>query len=112
MQNVVEHDGIISAPAVAASLVGARGADIADVLDTHDAAEAAAIVAHLPPDESVKAFDQPVIGAAGIVALLPRVTFGSFLGSMLPFDPAVASAPFVATLVDVTGLVILHGTLL
>ncbi|MEW6383908.1 MAG: magnesium transporter, partial [Pseudomonadota bacterium] len=54
-------------------------------------------------------------------------TFGSLSGSMLPFilqrlgfDPASASAPFVATLVDVTGLVIyfsiaamiLHGTLL
>ena len=39
--------------------------------------------------------------------------FGSLAGSMLPFllkrlgfDPASASAPFVATLVDVTGLVI------
>jgi magnesium transporter len=41
------------------------------------------------------------------------VTFGSVTGSMLPFllrrlgfDPATSSAPFVATLVDVTGLVI------
>ena len=55
------------------------------------------------------------------------VTFGTIAGSMLPFllrrlgfDPAAASAPFVATLVDVTGLVIyfscaatiLRGTLL
>ena len=39
--------------------------------------------------------------------------FGTLCGSMLPFllrrlglDPAAASAPFVATLVDVTGLVI------
>jgi magnesium transporter len=60
-------------------------------------------------------------------ALIGVVTFGSLAGSMLPFilrrlgfDPAVASAPFVATLVDVTGLVIyfsvafviLRGTLL
>jgi magnesium transporter len=60
-------------------------------------------------------------------ALVGIVTFGSLTGSMLPFllrrlgfDPATASAPFVATLVDVTGLVIyfsialviLHGTLL
>ena len=60
-------------------------------------------------------------------ALLGIVTFGSLAGSMLPFvlkrlgfDPASASAPFVATLVDVTGLVIyfsvalviLSGTLL
>ena len=55
------------------------------------------------------------------------VTFGTLAGSMLPFllkraglDPASASAPFVATLVDVTGIVIyfsiaslmLKGTLL
>lgn len=61
------------------------------------------------------------------LALTAIVTFGSMVGSMLPlilrrlgFDPAVASAPFVATLVDVTGLVIyfsvaflvLRGTLL
>jgi magnesium transporter len=46
-------------------------------------------------------------------ALIGIVTFGSLAGSMLPFilrrlgfDPASASAPFVATLVDVTGLVI------
>jgi magnesium transporter len=60
-------------------------------------------------------------------ALVGVVTFGSIAGSMLPFilrrlgfDPASASAPFVATLVDVTGLiiyfsvalVILRGTLL
>jgi magnesium transporter len=61
------------------------------------------------------------------VALVGVVTFGSLAGSMLPFilqrlgfDPASASAPFVATLVDVTGLsiyfyvalLILSGTLL
>ena len=61
------------------------------------------------------------------VALVGIVTFGSMSGSMLPFilqrigfDPATASAPFDATLVDVTGLVIyfsvalviLRGTLL
>ena len=47
------------------------------------------------------------------VALIGIVTFGSMAGSMLPFilrrlgfDPASASAPFVATLVDVTGLII------
>jgi magnesium transporter len=60
-------------------------------------------------------------------SLVGIVTFGSLAGSMLPFllkrlgfDPASASAPFVATLVDVTGLTIyflvalaiLHGTLL
>jgi magnesium transporter len=46
-------------------------------------------------------------------SLVGVVLFGSLAGSMLPFvlrklrfDPASASAPFVATLVDVTGLVI------
>jgi magnesium transporter len=61
------------------------------------------------------------------VSLIGIVTFGSLAGSMLPFilrrvgfDPASASAPLVATLVDVGGLVIyftvallvLGGTLL
>ncbi len=61
------------------------------------------------------------------IALVGVVMFGSLAGSMLPFilrragfDPASASAPFVATLVDVSGLVIyfsvayvmLRGTLL
>ncbi|MEO6057544.1 MAG: magnesium transporter [Gemmatimonadales bacterium] len=60
-------------------------------------------------------------------SLIGVVMFGTLAGSMLPFvlrrfgaDPASASAPFVATLVDVTGLVIyftlarllLGGTLL
>jgi magnesium transporter len=47
------------------------------------------------------------------VALVGVVLWGSLSGSMLPFllrrvgaDPATSSAPFVATLVDVTGLVI------
>jgi magnesium transporter len=47
------------------------------------------------------------------VALVGVVLWGTLVGSMLPFllrrlrfDPASASAPFVATLVDVTGLVI------
>ncbi len=46
-------------------------------------------------------------------SLIGVVMFGNFSGSMLPFimsklgfDPAVTSAPFVATLVDVTGIII------
>jgi magnesium transporter len=46
-------------------------------------------------------------------ALIGVVLWGSLIGSLLPFllrrigfDPATSSAPFVATLVDVTGLVI------
>src|SRR5438067_11466692 len=46
-------------------------------------------------------------------SLIGVVLFGTMAGSMLPFilrrlglDPASASAPFVATLVDVTGLII------
>jgi magnesium transporter len=47
------------------------------------------------------------------LSLVGVVMFGTFAGSMLPFvlrvvrlDPASASAPFVATLVDVSGLII------
>lgn len=54
-----------------------------------------------------------LIGLTVATALVGIVTFGSLTGSMLPFilqrigfDPASASASFVATLVDVTGLVI------
>jgi magnesium transporter len=54
-----------------------------------------------------------LVGLTVWLALIGVVTFGSISGSMLPFvlrrvgfDPATSSAPFVATLVDVTGLVI------
>jgi magnesium transporter len=61
------------------------------------------------------------------VSLIGVVMWGTLIGSFLPFvlrrlgfDPATSSAPFVATLVDVTGLIIyftvgllvLRGTLL
>jgi magnesium transporter len=53
------------------------------------------------------------IGVTVSISLIGVVLFGTLAGSMLPFvlrkigaDPASASAPFVATLVDVTGLVI------
>ena len=61
------------------------------------------------------------------ISLVGVVLWGTLTGSLLPlvmrrlgFDPAASSAPFVATLVDVTGLVIyftvamvvLRGTLL
>lgn len=74
-------------------------------------------------------YGEHYLGIAGVVgvSVLGVVMWGSLAGSMLPlllrrlgFDPATASAPFVATLVDVTGLVIyftaasllLSGTLL
>jgi magnesium transporter len=61
------------------------------------------------------------------LSLIGVVLWGTISGALLPmilrragFDPATASTPFVATMVDVTGLVIyfnialvvLHGTLL
>jgi magnesium transporter len=68
----------------------------------------------------------PIAATVGI-ALTGVVLWGALIGSMLPFglrrlgfDPATSSAPLVATLVDVTGLVLyfsvaavlLRGTLL
>jgi len=68
-----------------------------------------------------------LVGLTVSCSLVGVVLWGTLTGSMLPFilrrlgfDPAVSSAPFVATLVDVTGLVIyfsvgmfiLGGTLL
>ena len=69
----------------------------------------------------------PLVAATVSLSLVGVVMWGTLSGSMLPFilrsfgaDPAASSAPFVATLVDVTGLVIyftvamvvLSGTLL
>ncbi|HEX8351148.1 MAG TPA: magnesium transporter [Hymenobacter sp.] len=68
-----------------------------------------------------------LVGCTVGLSLVGIVLWGSLAGSMLPlllkklgFDPATSSAPFVATLVDVTGLIIyfsvavlfLSGTLL
>jgi magnesium transporter len=68
-----------------------------------------------------------LIGLTVCCSLILIVLWGSLSGALLPFllrrlgfDPASASTPFVATLVDVTGLmiyftvagVILHGSLL
>jgi magnesium transporter len=54
-----------------------------------------------------------LLGITVGVTLLGVVLWGTLCGSMLPIilkrlgaDPAVSSAPFVATLVDVTGLII------
>jgi magnesium transporter len=69
----------------------------------------------------------PLIGLTVGLSLIGIVLWGTLAGSMLPIllrrvglDPATSSAPFVATLVDVTGLIIyfsvasvvLRGTLL
>jgi magnesium transporter len=68
-----------------------------------------------------------LIGLTVMLSLVGVVLWGTIIGAMLPFvmkrvgaDPATSSAPFVATLVDVTGLVIyfsvaaliMRGTLL
>jgi magnesium transporter len=68
-----------------------------------------------------------LIAVTVALSLVGVVLWGTLTGSLLPFllrrlgfDPAASSAPFVATLVDVTGLVIyftvalvvLRGTLL
>jgi magnesium transporter len=68
-----------------------------------------------------------MIGTTIGITLVGVVLWGTLMGSLLPIvlkrmglDPAASSAPFVATLVDVTGIIIyfsiamlmLHGTLL
>ncbi len=54
-----------------------------------------------------------LVASVVALALVGVVLYGNLVGSMLPFilrrmgfDPAKASAPFVATLVDVSGLII------
>jgi magnesium transporter len=58
----------------------------------------------------------PLIGATIGLSLLGVVLWGSIMGGLLPIvlkrlgaDPAASSTPFVATLVDVTGIVIYFG---
>lgn len=53
------------------------------------------------------------VGLSVSLSLVAIVLWGTLSGSMIPFilkkfklDPATSSAPFVATLVDVTGLII------
>ncbi len=55
----------------------------------------------------------PLVAATVGITLVGVVLWGSVSGSMLPFalrrfglDPATSSAPFVATLVDVTGVIL------
>lgn len=57
-----------------------------------------------------------MVGSTVSISLVGIVLWGSLIGSMLPFilrrlgaDPATSSAPFVATIVDVTGLIIYLG---
>jgi magnesium transporter len=71
-------------------------------------------IAYLPTGDSVLSASSYFAVALSVgISLLGVVLWGSLCGSMLPFalkrlnlDPATASAPFVATLVDVSGLII------
>ena len=80
-----------------------------------------------PHKETLYTTHYPLVAATVALSLVGVVLWGSVVGSMLPFllrrlgfDPAASSAPFVATLVDVTGIAIyftmayhiLRGTLL
>lgn len=79
------------------------------------------------PDRTLYGEHYVLVALTVGTSLVGIVLWGTIAGSMLPFilrrlgfDPASASAPFVATLVDVSGLVIyfsvalvyLHGTML
>lgn len=66
-----------------------------------------------PTRDTLYGPNYPTIALTVGISVLGCVLWGTISGSMLPFflkkcklDPATSSAPFVATLVDVTGLVI------
>jgi magnesium transporter len=89
----------IASGLVLGALLGAIGFGLAFVFPGETADHGSSMIARL--------------GLAIAVSLLGVVLFGTMAGSMLPFvlrrvglDPASASAPLVATLVDVTGLLI------
>ena len=83
MTDLLDSETRFDAGAIATTLIGARGADIADTLNAHDARATAAIVEHLPLDEAVKALDQPDIDDADdILARLPRPLAAAILDAM------------------------------
>lgn len=70
-------------------------------------------IAFWPTSESMYGPHYKILAVTVATSVLGVVMWGAISGSMLPFllkrfklDPASASAPFVATLVDVTGLII------
>ena len=69
--------------------------------------------AFLTPQRVLGSIDQWMIGIVIALSVAIICLWGTIVGSMLPivfkklgFDPAYASSPFVATFVDVTGIVI------
>jgi Mg/Co/Ni transporter MgtE len=116
------------------SLIGARDfAGLRELFSDWPPADVAEVIVDMPQDERVIIFRVlPAALAADVFEYLDVeaqqellrsmareqvvvgvVLWGTLSGSMLPFllrrvgaDPATSSAPFVATLVDVTGLVI------
>jgi magnesium transporter len=68
---------------------------------------------HLGHDYGANGLNPHLVALTVAISLVGVVTFGTLAGAMLPFvmrrlgfDPASASAPFIATFVDVTGLII------
>jgi magnesium transporter len=66
-----------------------------------------------PVQSGLEVYQRILVATTVAISLLGTVLWGTITGSLLPFilrslrlDPATASAPFVATLVDVTGIVI------
>lgn len=119
---LLERDVVLSAPAqLPAGTVVSKGTAIPPRADVP------AELAGVRPETTAYGRYWFRIGLTVLFALVGVITWGSIAGSMLPFilrslgfDPATSSAPFVATLVDVTGLIIyfttaeiiLRGTLL
>ena len=64
-------------------------------------------------EESVRPYRQLRLPLLVLISITGIVTFGTLMGSMLPFffksirlDPAVCSGPFIATFVDVSGIIL------
>jgi magnesium transporter len=119
-ENEVELPLAVEIPAYAlpAKSVIAKGQLIPESVEVHEAdAHGRAMDSFRHAGEKVVASAYGkywmLVGFTVFCALIGVVAWGSLAGSMLPFllsrlgfDPATSSAPFVATLVDVTGLII------
>lgn len=92
------------------AVIGFARIELWQWLNVHDIT---AFGMHLGHDYGANGINPHLVALTVAISLLGVVTFGTLAGAMLPFimrrlgfDPASASAPFIATFVDVTGLII------
>ncbi|MEO8620285.1 MAG: magnesium transporter [bacterium] len=92
------------------AIIGFLRIELWQWMHVHNVSAFGALLGH---DYGQNGLNPHLVALTVAVSLIGVVSFGTLAGAMLPFamrklgfDPASASAPFVATFVDVTGLII------